>query len=151
VQRVTTLRLDQRCLARLVRAAREAAPQEACGLVAGRRVGTEVVVSDLPCARNVAARPEREFRLDPGDVVALHDAATRDGAVIIGTWHSHVHGEATPSRADLAEAWPGHVIVITAGEVVRAFVVEGGRPRELDLAAVEIGRSAPRADDDTGG
>lgn len=134
MERVTTLRLDPRCLARLVRASREAAPVEACGLLIGRRIAAEVVVLDAPSARNVAERPEREFVLDPGAVVALHDIASRDGAEIVGTWHSHPGGEASPSRADLAAVWPGHVLVLVAGDVVRGFAVEAGQARELTLA-----------------
>jgi proteasome lid subunit RPN8/RPN11 len=134
---VTTLRFDGRCLAQLLQLSRERAPIEACGLLVGRRSGAEIVVLDVPSARNVAAQPEREFALDPGDVVALHDAAASAGAAVVGTWHSHVHGEARPSRADLGGAWPGHVLLIVAGEAARAFVVEGGRPRDLLLAGHE--------------
>lgn len=151
MEHVTTLRLDLQTRAQLVCAARDAAPEEACGLLAGRHFGAEIIVSGVPSARNVAARPELEFRLDPGEVVALHDAALRDGTVIVGTWHSHVHGEATPSRADLDSAWPGHVVVITAREAVRAFVVEGGRPRELALAPDAAPCTKARDGDDIGG
>ena len=86
MERVMTLRLDPRCRARLLLASRAAAPAEACGLLVGRRAGAEVVVLDAPALRNVAARPEREFALDPGEVVALHDAARDAGAEIVGAW-----------------------------------------------------------------
>jgi len=130
-ERVTRLRLDPRCLARLLRAALEAAPEEACGLIEGRRAGAELVVLDVPAARNVAARSLREFELAPGDVLALHDAAALRGLDIVGAWHSHPQGEPEPSRADLARAWPGHVVVIVARGTARAFAVEEGRAREL--------------------
>jgi len=134
VEPVTTLRLAPECRARLVRASQAAAPDEACGLLVGHRVRAEVSVFDAPSARNVAADPARAFTLDPGEVVALHDSAARLGASIVGTWHSHPAGAASPSRRDLAGVWPGHVLVIVAGDEVRGFAVEAGRARELTLA-----------------
>jgi proteasome lid subunit RPN8/RPN11 len=107
----------------LVAAARRAHPQEACGLLFGKRLTSGVHVTDAREAKNVASDPLRRFELDPGEVVALHDEAARADLEVVGTWHSHPHGDPTPSTEDLAARWPGHVLVIVASGHVHVFGV----------------------------
>jgi proteasome lid subunit RPN8/RPN11 len=102
----------------LVKAAATAAPHEACGLligVAGR------IDSAVP-ARNVAAHPETAFEIDPATLLRTHREARAAGQRVVGHYHSHPDGLATPSRRDAARAVEdGQLWLIIAGAQLCAF------------------------------
>jgi len=129
----THLRLSDVHVGLLVEQARAAIPREACGLLLGRRAGEVALVERVHAARNITADPAR-FEVDPRDHLAAQRAARADGLEVLGAWHSHAEGPATPSASDAREALPGWVQVIVdarTGEW-RAWVCEsGGTAREL--------------------
>lgn len=89
----------------MIDAAKEAHPNEACGIVAGG------VCYRLP---NKAEHPERTFRISAEDIA---DVATHHRGYS-GIWHSHPSGNPHPSETD----WVGHPIskalIVVAGETV---------------------------------
>jgi proteasome lid subunit RPN8/RPN11 len=102
------LRLSSGQSAELAALAEAAFPQEACALLLGDGADEILVTAILP-ARNVAARPEREFELDPAVQVATLRRLRESGAAeriggprIVGHWHSHPNGRAEPSEQDAA-------------------------------------------------
>jgi desampylase len=102
----------------LVDAAAAAAPNEACGLLLG---GPDRIVAAV-AARNVAAHPERAFEIDPAMLLRTHREARAAGQRVIGHYHSHPNGIATPSRRDAAAAVDNdHLWLIVAGGIVQAF------------------------------
>jgi proteasome lid subunit RPN8/RPN11 len=136
---------------RLLALARAARPREACGLLLGVRAG---VVTDVVELANVAPGLDR-FELDPaGFVRAAGDARAR-ALRVLGVWHSHPTGPATPSAADRAGALRGerdwsHVIVAPAGRggALASYRLAGGRlvrepvrrPNEGPARALETAR-----------
>lgn len=76
------------------------AAREVCGFVlgAGRTSGPELVA-----ARNVAPEPERSFRVDPRDVLAVLRRADREGREVLALYHSHPTGGSQLSGTDLQE------------------------------------------------
>ena len=108
--------------------ARDEAPNEACGLIVlqdGR------AVRYVP-GRNALASPYRyELDVDP-EVWFLED----DGYEL-AVFHSHPETEPRPSRTDLENIglWQGkpYVIYGLALDDLRAFTIEDGRARELEL------------------
>lgn len=105
-------------------AARTAHPLEACGLLLGD--GRSVVEATV--AANVAPSPDKHFEIDPGHLLAMHRAARGGGPTIVGHWHSHPSGVATPSATDAAAADPDDRIwAIVAGGAIACFrAVPGG-------------------------
>jgi desampylase len=103
----------------------ERAPDEACGLLLGKR---DRVCRTAP-APNVAADPARRFEIDPAVLFAAHRAARQGGPAVVGCYHSHPAGAPRPSAADAAGAFDtGSVWLIVAGDGERAYrVVAGGR------------------------
>ncbi len=87
---------------------------EVCGLLLGRRRGETYVVELLWSAPNLSPTPQSAFVVDPGAVVAAHDAAAERGLEVLGAWHSHPSGDLDPSERDRAEAWPGQLMLIAA-------------------------------------
>ena len=88
--------------------AQEAAPRECCGLL----LGTAATVVDSVRARNVAADPERRYRVDPRDHLAAIRAARAQLLDVVGAYHSHPQSAALPSATDAAEAFAEFLFLI---------------------------------------
>jgi proteasome lid subunit RPN8/RPN11 len=84
----------------VVNHARHASPAECCGLL----VGTGGTVVQAVPARNLADDPTRRFLVDPRDHLDSRRRAREAGREVVGFYHSHPRGDATPSPTDLAEA-----------------------------------------------
>lgn len=87
-------------LAEMIRATRQAAPGEACGLLFG--AGTHV--HSAVATANVADDPLRHFEIDPASLIAAIRSARAGGPGIVGYFHSHPNGLARPSATDQASA-----------------------------------------------
>lgn len=101
-----------------------ASQDEICGLLFGN--GSRISAYQ-PC-RNVAADPRTGFEIDPQQLIAAHRAARAGGPAIIGCYHSHPSGAATPSRRDAEMAAPdGWLWLIAAREELTCWrAVEHG-------------------------
>ncbi len=102
--------------------------------------GDEAVVR-ASVAANVADDPARRFEIAPAALIAALKAERGGGDRVIGYWHSHPSGDATPSVTDAAmAAADGKIWVIVAGDAVTAWRagVSGlhGRFGEVAIAAV---------------
>jgi proteasome lid subunit RPN8/RPN11 len=102
------IRVAATAIADMVAHAREAAPAECCGLLAGR--GGAVV--EAVRTRNIAEDPKR-FLIDPADHITGRRDARQRGLEIVGFYHSHVFAAALPSARDRDEAaYPDHLFAI---------------------------------------
>lgn len=111
------LRISSCVIALIQQAAAEAAPLEACGLLFGADG-----VERASVTANVSDDPARRFEIDPGALIAALKAARAGGETVIGYWHSHPAGDATPSATDAEmAAADGKLWVIVAGETVTAW------------------------------
>ncbi|MFV1428256.1 Mov34/MPN/PAD-1 family protein, partial [Klebsiella pneumoniae] len=71
---------------------------------------------------NVADDPTRRFEIDPAALIAALKAERGGGERVIGYWHSHPSGDATPSATDAAmAAADGKIWVIVAGDAVTVW------------------------------
>lgn len=94
------------------RAARAAAPLEACGLL----FGSDAAISGWSPADNVAENPARHFEIDPAALFAAMKAERAGGPKLIGYWHSHPSGDVQPSQTDAEHAQPdGKLWLIVSG------------------------------------
>jgi proteasome lid subunit RPN8/RPN11 len=129
-----TLRISRTALARIVAEA-AASQDEVCGLLLGDPAEA------LAC-RNVHPQPVRHFEIDPAALLAAHRTARAGGPDVIGCYHSHPSGDATPSPTDAASAPPdGSVWLIAANGAARAWraVAQGavhGRFDPVEIAVV---------------
>jgi len=129
---------------RMLRQATAEAPLECCGLLAGK----EEQVQRLFPMRNAAHSPVR-FTLDPQEQFDIFNAMEERGLELLGIYHSHPNGPASPSRTDIAEAaYPVVNLILSpvqapaetprqvpaAGQwQVRGFWIEAGRVVEVPL------------------
>ena len=115
----------------LVDHARDDAPFEVCGLLAGPP-GEVVKAYRIPNA----ARSMTFYNMEPKPMLsAMREIDDRDWE-LLGIYHSHTHTEAYPSNTDVElAAYPGVAYVIVSlqdprGAVVRAFDIDGDRVTE---------------------
>lgn len=112
-------------------------PNEACGLVAGRR---QRRIEHAYCLANVESSPTR-FTIDPVEHFQSMTDAESKGMEIIGVFHSHTRAPAFPSATDIAEAsdldWIQLIVSLSdpARPEVRAFYI---RDRTIDEVEVEV-------------
>jgi len=119
----------------MVAHAREDAPNECCGIIAGKD-GTAV---KLFRAKNAEASPYR-YSVDPQDLFRIHREADENGWDFLAIYHSHTASEAYPSPTDVRLAfWPESYYILVslmdAQPAVRAFRIEDERVTEEELVA----------------
>lgn len=84
----------------MFRAAANAHPNEACGILLGKGAN----ITAFQPTKNVHPTPETHFEIDPAALIQAHKSG-RDGALsVLGYFHSHPVGAATPSSTDTAMA-----------------------------------------------
>ncbi len=111
---------------------RRHAPQEACGLLAGKGDQAEKVIF----VRNQAQSPTR-FVMDPREQLNAFNWIERNGLELLGIFHSHPAGPETVSLTDIAEAAYDVVYVIWSPVQghwqARGFWIKSGQANEVSL------------------
>lgn len=94
------LELSSMLVEALLAEARNAFPNEACGLLLGEG---ERIESLRSCA-NVHPDPARHFEIDPRALIDAHRAARGGRPQVLGHYHSHPSGPPEPSATDRKQA-----------------------------------------------
>ncbi|MEM9134738.1 MAG: M67 family metallopeptidase [Actinomycetota bacterium] len=115
----------------------DAYPLEACGLLIGHPMGSQVLRFE-PITN--AAASARIYELDGAEYAKAAMRADRDDLDIIGVMHSHTRTAAYPSPTDVAQAskplipptWHWVIVTLAWGEPeLRSFrIIEGGIAEE---------------------
>jgi [CysO sulfur-carrier protein]-S-L-cysteine hydrolase len=131
------MKISQELIDEIVAHAREDAPNECCGLVAGR----DGAATAVHRAENLFASPTR---FEVGDLPRLLRRIEEAGDELVGMYHSHTRSEAKPSETDknLAGGWPGVIWFICSlmdpdEPVVRAFLIDGSEVADVELGIAE--------------
>ena len=129
------MRIAPALLDEIVSHAREEAPNECCGMLAGEDGRATRVYR----ARNAEASPLR-YTIHPQDQIRIMMEIEERGEDLAAIYHSHTKTAAEPSQTDinLAENWPDPIYLICSladpkAPDVRAFVIREGRVEEVDL------------------
>ena len=126
-----TITIPERIRDEIVAHARECAPEEVCGILAGSRTETEHRVEARHQADNVAETPRTRYEIDPREQLDLLEEIEAAGRDVVGFYHSHPHGPAGPSATDAAQAtWPDRSYVIVSLEDG-----DGGESREASVGS----------------
>jgi proteasome lid subunit RPN8/RPN11 len=125
-----------RCVVELIqRAAAEAAPREACGLLFG--AGDTIEAASVE--DNVAANPHTHFEIDPAGLFAAIRAERAGGPCVAGHWHSHPSGDAMPSITDAAMAVAdGKLWLIVTANAVTGWRATARGARHGRFDAIEL-------------
>jgi proteasome lid subunit RPN8/RPN11 len=131
-----TVKIQLHVLAGITSHARDAAPLECCGLLAGR----DELIDEYIRTDNLRAS-EVEYQVDPVEHIAAIKSLRARGRVILGAYHSHPRTPAVPSATDLAEGHDAEVLYVIvslcdARPDVRAYRLQGGIFVEISVVAV---------------
>jgi proteasome lid subunit RPN8/RPN11 len=125
--------IRRRVLDEILQHARDAQPNECCGIL----LGAGDRIDESWRAVNLAASPNR-YEIDPRDHFAARRSARARGLAVVGFYHSHPHSAPIPSSTDRAEALYDdvvHLIVGWSGDAwaARAFVIGKSDAVEVKL------------------
>jgi len=131
---VSGLSISENILAALIRHARENAPLEACGMLAGR----DGKVLRFHPMTNADNSPEH-FTLVPTEQFAVAKQIRADGHEALAVYHSHPASPARPSEEDIRLAFAGDILYVILSlmdpgrPVVRGFRIEDGRTVHIPI------------------
>ena len=132
-----TLQILRKHLLEMINHAREQAPNEACGILAG----SNERVLRLYRARNAALSPT-SYRLHPDEQYRIFKDIEDRGLEILGIYHSHPSSPAVPSATDIGQAYSSEVSYVLISLTdrmdpqVRAFRITEEGFREQDLSVI---------------
>ena len=122
----------------MVAHARQALPDECCGLLIGAGDRVEEAVP----ARNAVSSPTR-YEIDPVDHFAAIRRVRREGRAIVGAYHSHPASAAIPSPTDIDQAYDGELVYVIvslrdpAHADVRGYRIVNGFVTEVPLVVAD--------------
>ncbi len=121
----------------MLREAKERAPQEACGLIAGTEENGSRVIRKVYLLENTDHSAEH-FSLNPAEQLAAIRDMRQRALKPLGNWHSHPATPSRPSEEDIRLAFDQtatYLILSLAGEapVLNAFHIEQGFARKENL------------------
>jgi proteasome lid subunit RPN8/RPN11 len=131
------LPLDQRFIAEMIAHAREDAPNECCGIIAGQ----DGRATRLFRAINSEASPYR-YSVDAKDLFRIYRECEDNDWTFLAIYHSHTASEAYPSPTDVRLAfWPEAYYVLVSLQdsekpVVRAFRILDGEISEEEISPI---------------
>lgn len=123
---------------RLLEEARQALPNECCGLLGGR---DERATGVFP-ATNALASPTA-YEIAPRELFEIFRRMRAEGLTLVGIYHSHPAGENLPSLRDREQAYypEAAYLIISLAETVstpiRAFRMHGEGWREFAVAVTD--------------
>jgi proteasome lid subunit RPN8/RPN11 len=120
-----TLSVTENQIDSLIRLTKEDLPNESCCLLVGRIVNdNEYCVEQVKIMEN-KTHSEYSFQMDPDELRAVYQWASKNSLDIVGVYHSHLDGS-TPSSTDLIFMKLNPVIWLiyeVSGSRFRAFTV----------------------------
>lgn len=128
------MRISREHYEQMVDHAREEAPDECCGMVAGREDEAVRVFR----ATNIE-HSQLRFMIDPKQQLEIDQEIEAEGLELTAIYHSHTRTEPKPSETDIifAKLWPGVLWVIVGladGEPdVRLWRIDDGHAAEAQL------------------
>lgn len=127
------LSLDSKHYEEMLKDVVKRAPEEACGLLAGENKRVTLIVP----VRNELHSPTR-YRMDPIEQLKAFELFEDHDLEMLGIYHSHPNGPATPSRTDIDEAYYPDVVHLiwsppSGNWTCRAFYISEGKVSEALL------------------
>ena len=134
---LAVLTLQKQYIDDMIAHARQEAPNECCGILAG----VDGRVAQLYRAKNAEASPYR-YNVDSRDLFRIYRECEGKGWEFLAIYHSHTFTEAYPSATDVRLAfWPeAYYVLVSLADpqrpVVRAFRIVDGQVQEEELKIV---------------
>ena len=113
-------------------------PNEACGLIAGVKDGSDKVIEKVYLLTNTDHSNEH-FSLDPREQLAAVKDMRANGLIPLGNWHSHPETPSRPSKEDKRLAYDKTAsymilsLMDSNNPVLNSFHIEGDRAEKEEL------------------
>ncbi|MCL7412189.1 MAG: M67 family metallopeptidase [ANME-2 cluster archaeon] len=102
------------------------APDEACGVLIGRKEHSSIIVEIVLPIKN-SRLSDRSFELDPKEYYDAWKRAEEEGMEIVGVYHTHPHSKASPSAWDEESMENYQTLWIIVGvDGIHGFEWDGG-------------------------
>jgi len=127
------LHLTQNQAAEMTSHAESCAPEEGCGLLAGRDSTVELTI----LITNQIHSPVR-YNMEPRELINALYKIEESGLELLASFHSHPEGPVTPSESDVREyAYPETFMLILSKEMdlwkINGFKIVDGTYKEIEL------------------
>ena len=125
----------------ILKHARKNLPEEACGLIAGKKEGSNKSIEKVYCLTNIDHSNEH-FSLDPKEQLAAVKDMRANGLVPLGNWHSHPESPSRPSEEDKRLAYDSTAsymilsLMDNENPVLNSFHIEGTESEKEELVLV---------------
>lgn len=132
------IKLSQNDYNKILRHAVSELPNEACGLIAGVKDGSDKVIKKVYLLTNTDHSNEH-FSLDPKEQLAAVKDMRANGFVPLGNWHSHPETPSRPSEEDkrLAYDKTASYMILSLMDsndpMLNSFHIEGDTAEKEDL------------------
>ncbi len=132
------IKLSKDDYARIVEYAKSQLPDEACGLIAGEKIGSDKLIKKVYFLTNTDHSNEH-FSLDPKEQLAAIKDMRAQGLVPLGNWHSHPESPSRPSEEDkrLAYDKTASYLILSLMDaenpVLNSFHIEGTNAEKEEL------------------
>ena len=123
---------------KILKHAEKELPNEACGLIAGEKVGNDKIIKKVYLLTNIDHSNEH-FSLDPKEQLAAVKDMRANGIVPLGNWHSHPESPSRPSEEDKRLAYDSTAsymilsLMDRENPVLNSFKIEGSNAEKEEL------------------
>ncbi len=98
------VKISSQHVQQIVDQAREEFPLECCGLLAGIRTESEILIEKIVPLNNMDQSSEH-FSMNPKEQFAAIKQMRMEGYILVGNYHSHPHTPSRPSLEDIRLAY----------------------------------------------
>jgi proteasome lid subunit RPN8/RPN11 len=133
---VADLQIGPGILERLILHAKQAYPNEGCGLLAGRDAADRFIAM-----KNLSGSAA-EYEMDPAELIHALRELRESGERLVAIYHSHPHGPAELSKKDLEQAYYPEVAQLLISLADRehprcaAFRIIDGLPLPIEVHVI---------------
>jgi proteasome lid subunit RPN8/RPN11 len=102
-------------------------PNEACGIIAGRKTKDEKIVEKIYEVKNRVNSPFR-YEMDPEEQLRIFQEVENESLEVLGFYHTHPHSDEKPSEIDKALAFYegfSYVIYSVPLRTLASFIWDG--------------------------
>ena len=132
------IKLSKEDYEKILKHAEKELPDEACGLIAGEKVGNDKIIKKVYLLTNIDHSNEH-FSLDPKEQLAAIKDMRANSFVPLGNWHSHPESPSRPSEEDKRLAYDSTAsymilsLMDRENPVLNSFKIEGDTAEKEDL------------------
>ena len=132
------IKLSKEDFEKILKHAEKELPDEACGLIAGEKVGNDKIIKKVYLLTNIDHSNEH-FSLDPKEQLAAIKDMRANGFVPLGNWHSHPESPSRPSEEDKRLAYDSTAsymilsLMDRENPVLNSFKIEGSNAEKEEL------------------